>query len=62
MWDRVDRFVKAAPPEDEVDQLFNDHDYCSVPEPAAMDMAASAAESITNEVEELRKELQELLL
>ena len=62
VWDRVDRFVEAAPPEDEVDQRFKDHDYCSVPEPAAMDMSASAAEGVTNEVEELRKELQELRL
>ncbi|CAL8368869.1 unnamed protein product [Arctogadus glacialis] len=60
VWERVDRFVETAPPEDEVDLLFNDQDYCSVPEPAA----ASAAESLSNEVglQELRKELQELHL
>ena len=62
MWERVDRFVETAPPEDEVDLLFNDQDYCSVPEPAAMDMSASANEIVSNEVEELRKELQELRL
>ncbi|CAL8296221.1 unnamed protein product [Boreogadus saida] len=59
---RVDRFVETAPPEDEVDLLFNDQDYCSVSEPTAMDMSASAAESVSNEVQELRKELQELRL
>ena len=59
---RVDRFVENSPPEDEVDLLFNDQDYCSVPEPAAMDMSASTAESVSNEVQELRKELQELRL
>ena len=62
VWERVDRFVETAPPEDEVDLLFNDQDYCSVPEPAAMDMSASTAESVSNEVQELRKELQELRL
>uniref|UniRef100_A0A8C5AAH4 THAP domain-containing protein 1 n=1 Tax=Gadus morhua TaxID=8049 RepID=A0A8C5AAH4_GADMO len=62
VWERVDRFVEPAPPEDEVDLLFNDQDYCSVPEPAAMDMSASANEIVSNEVEELRKELQELRL
>ena len=59
---RVDRFVETAPPEDEVDLLFNDQDYCSVSEPTAMDMSASAVESVSNEVQELRKELQELRL
>ena len=62
VWERVDRFVETAPPEDEVNLLFNDQDYCSVPEPAAMDMSASTAESVSNEVQELRKELQELRL
>ncbi|CAL8303337.1 unnamed protein product [Arctogadus glacialis] len=62
VWERVDRFVETAPPEDEVDLLFNDQDYCSVSEPTAMDMSASAAESVSNEVQELRKELQELRL
>ena len=62
VWERVDRFVETAPPEDEVDLLFNAQDYCSVPEPAAVDMSASAAESVSNEVQGLRKELQELRL
>ena len=62
MWERVDRFVETAPPEDEVDLLFNDQDYCSVSETTAMDMSASAVESVSNEVQELRKELQELRL
>ena len=30
VWERVDRFVETAPPEDEVDLLFNDQDYCSL--------------------------------
>ena len=54
VWERVDRFVETAPPEDEVDLLFNAQDYCSVPEPAAVDMSASAAESVSNEVGESR--------
>ena len=58
VWERVDRFVETAPPEDEVDHLFNDQDYCSVSETTAMDMSASAVESVSNEVQELRKELQ----
>ena len=30
VWERVDRFVENALPEDEVDLLFNDQDYCSL--------------------------------
>ena len=51
---KPDRFVETAPPEDEVDLLFNDQDYCSVSETTAMDMSASAVESVSNEVQELR--------
>ncbi|CAL8365131.1 unnamed protein product [Gadus morhua 'NCC'] len=57
VWERVDQFAKTAPPEDEVDLLFDDEDYCSVPEPAPMDMSASAAESVSNEVQGLRTHL-----
>lgn len=61
VWERVERPIEAAPPEEEEEHIdiTKDHDYCSVPEPAAMDISASAAEDVSNEVEELRKEVQE---
>uniref|UniRef100_A0A3P8P3J3 THAP domain-containing protein 1 n=1 Tax=Astatotilapia calliptera TaxID=8154 RepID=A0A3P8P3J3_ASTCA len=40
--------------------LTRDHDYCSVPEPSALDISASAAEDLSKDVETLRKEIQEL--
>ncbi|XP_038133840.1 uncharacterized protein LOC119778593 isoform X2 [Cyprinodon tularosa] len=63
VWERVER-PEAAPPEKDEEHLdvTDDHDYCSVPEPAAMDMSASAAEDVSTEVEELRMEIQELRL
>jgi hypothetical protein len=30
LWERVDRLVETAPPEDEVDLLFNDQDYIAL--------------------------------
>lgn len=64
VWERVERPIEIAPPEEEEEHIgvTNDHDYCSVPEPAAMDMSTSAAEDVSTEVEELRKEIQELRL
>uniref|UniRef100_A0A3Q3CGS5 THAP domain-containing protein 1 n=1 Tax=Haplochromis burtoni TaxID=8153 RepID=A0A3Q3CGS5_HAPBU len=51
------RLIKGAVP-----TLFewNGHDYCSVPEPSALDISASAAEDLSEDVETLRKEIQEL--
>ncbi|KAL7399690.1 hypothetical protein ABVT39_000316 [Epinephelus coioides] len=62
VWERVEQPTEVAPPEEEEEHIGVTNDHCSVPEPAAMDMSASAAEDVSTEVEELRKEIQELRL
>uniref|UniRef100_A0A3P9CQD5 THAP domain-containing protein 1 n=1 Tax=Maylandia zebra TaxID=106582 RepID=A0A3P9CQD5_9CICH len=57
VWERTERRPELVPPDDQEEHsLTRDHDYCSVPEPSALDISASAAE----DVETLRKEIQEL--
>ncbi|KAI2655910.1 50S ribosomal protein L29 [Labeo rohita] len=36
------------------------NDYCSIPEPSLLDLACAKIEELSNEVEELKKQLQEL--
>ncbi|XP_030610768.1 uncharacterized protein LOC115798161 [Archocentrus centrarchus] len=61
VWERTERPTELVHLEEQEEQgLSNDHDYCSVPEPSALDMSASAAEDLCKEVEDLRKEIQEL--
>uniref|UniRef100_A0A3P8R415 THAP-type domain-containing protein n=1 Tax=Astatotilapia calliptera TaxID=8154 RepID=A0A3P8R415_ASTCA len=57
----TERRPELVPPDDQEDHsLTRDHDYCSVPEPSALDISASAAEDLSKDVETLRKEIQEL--
>ncbi len=35
------------------------HDYCSVPEPAALDLSLSENEELKREIEDLRKQLEQ---
>ncbi|KAK9958513.1 hypothetical protein ABG768_010627, partial [Culter alburnus] len=37
-----------------------DHDYCNVPEPSSLDLACVKIEELSQEVEELNKQLNEL--
>ncbi|XP_026030642.1 uncharacterized protein LOC113026275 isoform X1 [Astatotilapia calliptera] len=61
VWERTERRPELVPPDDQEDHsLTRDHDYCSVPEPSALDISASAAEDLSKDVETLRKEIQEL--
>uniref|UniRef100_A0A669CQ88 THAP domain-containing protein 1 n=1 Tax=Oreochromis niloticus TaxID=8128 RepID=A0A669CQ88_ORENI len=61
VWERTERRPELVPPDDQEEHsLTIDHDYCSVPEPSALDMSASAAEDLSKDVETLRKEIQEL--
>uniref|UniRef100_A0AAZ1X149 THAP domain-containing protein 1 n=1 Tax=Oreochromis aureus TaxID=47969 RepID=A0AAZ1X149_OREAU len=57
----TERRPELVPPDDQEEHsLTRDHDYCSVPEPSALDISASAAEDLSKDVETLRKEIQEL--
>uniref|UniRef100_A0A3P9AQV1 THAP domain-containing protein 1 n=1 Tax=Maylandia zebra TaxID=106582 RepID=A0A3P9AQV1_9CICH len=61
VWERTERRPELVPPDDQEEHsLTRDHDYCSVPEPSALDISASAAEDLSEDVETLRKEIQEL--
>lgn len=61
VWERTERRPERVPPDDQEEHsLTRDHDYCSVPEPSALDISASAAEDLSKDVETLRKEIQEL--
>uniref|UniRef100_A0A669C0Y2 THAP-type domain-containing protein n=1 Tax=Oreochromis niloticus TaxID=8128 RepID=A0A669C0Y2_ORENI len=57
----TERRPELVPPDDQEEHsLTREHDYCSVPEPSALDISASAAEDLSKDVETLRKEIQEL--
>uniref|UniRef100_A0AAZ1XL45 THAP domain-containing protein 1 n=1 Tax=Oreochromis aureus TaxID=47969 RepID=A0AAZ1XL45_OREAU len=57
----TERRRELVPADDQEEHsLTRDHDYCSVPEPSALDISASAAEDLSKDVETLRKEIQEL--
>ncbi|XP_039470111.1 uncharacterized protein LOC120440833 [Oreochromis aureus] len=57
----TERRPELVPADDQEEHsLTRDHDYCSVPEPSALDISASAAEDLSKDVETLRKEIQEL--
>uniref|UniRef100_A0A3P8PEW5 THAP domain-containing protein 1 n=1 Tax=Astatotilapia calliptera TaxID=8154 RepID=A0A3P8PEW5_ASTCA len=61
VWERTEQRPEQVPPDDQEEHsLTRDHDYCSVPEPSALDISASAAEDLSKDVETLRKEIQEL--
>uniref|UniRef100_A0A3P9C5S0 THAP domain-containing protein 1 n=1 Tax=Maylandia zebra TaxID=106582 RepID=A0A3P9C5S0_9CICH len=61
VWERTERRPEGVPPDDQEEHsLTRDHDYCSVPEPSALDISASAAEDLSKDVETLKKEIQEL--
>ncbi|XP_063741858.1 uncharacterized protein LOC134865935 [Eleginops maclovinus] len=62
VWQRTERPIEPVPGEEQEQHTdgTKDHDYCSVPEPSALDMSASAAGDLSKEVEDLRKEIQEL--
>ncbi|KAL4007773.1 hypothetical protein ACER0C_001625 [Sarotherodon galilaeus] len=61
VWERTERRPELVPADDQEEHsLTRDHDYCSVPEPSALDISASAAEDLSKDVETLRKEIQEL--
>uniref|UniRef100_A0A3P9CAR9 THAP-type domain-containing protein n=1 Tax=Maylandia zebra TaxID=106582 RepID=A0A3P9CAR9_9CICH len=57
----TERRPELVPPDDQEEhRLTRDRDYCSVPEPSALDISASAAEDLSKDLETLRKEIQEL--
>ena len=60
MWDRVERQPTVPSPEPMECAVFADHDYCSFPEPAGLDMAAVKNEELQEEILLLRRELKEL--
>ncbi|KAJ3599608.1 hypothetical protein NHX12_033564, partial [Muraenolepis orangiensis] len=59
---RTERSIEPVPLEEHEEHIdgTKDHDYCSVPEPSAQDMAASSAEDLSKEVEDLRKYRRDL--
>uniref|UniRef100_A0A3P9B2J7 THAP domain-containing protein 1 n=1 Tax=Maylandia zebra TaxID=106582 RepID=A0A3P9B2J7_9CICH len=60
VWERTEQRPELVPPDDQEEHsLTRDHDYCSVPEPSALDISASAAEDLSKDVETLRKEIQD---
>ncbi|XP_056140188.1 THAP domain-containing protein 1-like [Lampris incognitus] len=58
VWERAKRPADPVPPEEQHDST-RDHDYCSVPEPSALDMSLTSVEDKDKEIVDLRKELQE---
>lgn len=61
VWERTEQPTEPVPHEEEEQiNTAKDHDCCSVPEPSALDLSASAAEDLSEEVEELREELRKL--
>ena len=62
MWDRVERQPQPTVPSPEPMEcaVVADHDYCSVPETAGLDMAAVKNEELQKEIELLHRELKEL--
>ncbi|ROJ46205.1 hypothetical protein DPX16_10930 [Anabarilius grahami] len=60
VWERRDR-----PPLPDSDMEENEmeidrgHDYCSVPEPAALDLSLCENEELKSEIEDLRKQLEQ---
>ncbi|KAI9547529.1 hypothetical protein NQZ68_017082 [Dissostichus eleginoides] len=61
VWERRERPIEPVPPEEHEQPCdLTDHDYCSVPEPSALDMSYSATEDLSKVIEDLKKKLQEL--
>ncbi|KAJ3582032.1 hypothetical protein NHX12_015971 [Muraenolepis orangiensis] len=57
VWERTERPIEPVPSEEQEQHIdgTKDHDYCSVPQPSALDMAASTAEDLSKKVEESEK-------
>lgn len=65
VWDRINRPESFNEPSDEQSMecaavVVVDHDYCSVPEPAGMDMAATENLRLKEQIKLLTTELEEL--
>ncbi|KAF3844277.1 hypothetical protein F7725_013618, partial [Dissostichus mawsoni] len=59
VWERRERPTEPVSREEQ-EEHNDDHDYCSTPEAASLDMSSQAAEDNSKTVEDLQKQLQEL--
>ncbi|XP_034062428.1 THAP domain-containing protein 2-like [Gymnodraco acuticeps] len=61
VWERRERPTEPVSREEQEEHIdVRDHDYCSTPEPASLDMSSQATEDNTKTLEDLQKQLQEL--
>ncbi|XP_034061864.1 uncharacterized protein LOC117539709 [Gymnodraco acuticeps] len=61
VWERRERPTEPVSREEQEEHIdVRDHDYCSTPEPASLDMSSQATEDNSKTVEDLQKQLQEL--
>lgn len=60
VWERRERPAEVVSVEPIPMDVTMDHDYYSVPEPSSLDLACAKIEELSNEVKELKKQLQEL--
>ncbi|KAF3835800.1 hypothetical protein F7725_028358 [Dissostichus mawsoni] len=61
VWERRERPTEPVSREEQEEHNdVHDHDYCSTPEAASLDMSSQAAEDNSKTVEDLQKQLQEL--
>ncbi|XP_048101279.1 uncharacterized protein LOC125295790 [Alosa alosa] len=64
VWERRERpeEPELSLPLESDTEVSADHDYCAIPEPSSLDLSCAANEDLACEVEELKKQLQELRL
>ncbi|XP_034064494.1 uncharacterized protein LOC117541447 [Gymnodraco acuticeps] len=61
VWEIRERPTEPVSREEQEEHIdVRDHDYCSTPEPASLDMSSQATEDNSKTVEDLQKQLQEL--
>lgn len=60
VWERRERPVEVVSAEPIPTDASMDHDYCNIPEPSSLDLACAKIEELSQEVEELNKQLNEL--
>lgn len=60
VWERRERPAEVISVESIPMDVTMVNDYCSIPEPSLLDLACAKIEELSNEVEELKKQLQEL--
>ncbi|KAJ4946241.1 hypothetical protein JOQ06_023909 [Pogonophryne albipinna] len=60
VWERREQPTEPVSREEQEEHIdVRDHDYCSTPEPASLDMSSQATEDNSKTVQDLQKQLQE---